>query len=184
MEAADRPANDRLFVSRTATIIAVFYGVLVVVSVALAVGVWWSTRRRGRTDTELLARRETGWFALAGALLVALLFATIFFTPFGRSVEGPRQLVRVTGLQFAWVIEPQAVRANVPVEFRLESADVSHSFAVYDEDFALLFQAQVVPGRTQKVVYTFKEPGTYRVLCLEFCGFGHDVMQSTLEVKA
>ncbi len=169
---------------RTATIIAVSYGVVGVLGIALAVAIWWSTRARGRsTDTALLARREKTWFAVAVALLVSLLFATIFFTPYGQSAPAGKQVVRVTGFQFAWAIEPQAVKANFPVEFELRSADVSHAFAVYNADGVLLFQVQVVPDRTQKLVYTFKEPGTYEVLCLEFCGFAHDLMRSTIEVK-
>jgi cytochrome c oxidase subunit 2 len=169
---------------RTATIIAVFYGVVAVLSVVVALAVWRSTRVRGRSvDTGLLARREKTWFGVAVALLAALLFATIFFTPFGKSAPRNRQVVRVTGFQFAWAIEPQAVKANVPVEFRLTSADVSHAFAVYNDRDELLFQVQVLPGKTQKALYTFKRPGIYRVLCLEFCGFGHDLMQSTIQVK-
>lgn len=169
---------------RTATIIAVSYGVLGVVSIVVALAVWRSTRMRGRAvDAAMLARREKTWFGVAVALLAALLFATIFFTPYGKSAPADKQLVRVTGFQFAWAIEPQVVKANVPVEFELRSADVSHSFAVYNADDVLLFQVQVVPDRTQKFVYTFKKPGTYDVLCLEFCGFAHDVMRSTIEVQ-
>lgn len=168
----------------TATIIAVFYGVVAVLSVALAFAVWRSTRTRGRSvDTALLARREKTWFGVAVALLAALLFATIFFTPFGRGAPSNKQLVRVTGFQFAWGIDPQVVQANVPVEFQLTSADVSHAFAVYNARDELLFQVQVLPGKTQKAFYTFKRPGTYRVLCFEFCGFDHDLMRSTIQVK-
>ena len=169
---------------RTATIIAVFYGVAAVLSVALGFAVWRSTRVRGRSaDTALLARREKTWFGVAVALLAALLLATIFFTPFGKGAPRTKQVVRVTGLQFAWAIEPQVVKANVPVEFQLTSADVSHAFAVYNASDVLLFQVQVLPGKTQKAFYTFKKPGMYRVLCLEFCGFGHDLMRSAILVK-
>lgn len=169
---------------RTATIIAVFYPVVVVAGLAVALVVWRSTRARGRdADPALLARREKAWFGIAVALLGALLFATIFITPYGKSAAANKQIIRVTGFQFAWAIDPQVVKANVPVEFQLRSSDVSHSFAVYNDSDHLLFQVQVVPDRTQNAFYTFKKPGTYHVLCLEFCGFLHDQMQSTIQVK-
>lgn len=169
---------------RTAIIIAVSYGVVVVVSVALVLAVWLSTRKRDRgVDTALLVRREKSWFGVAVALLVSLLFATIFFAPYGRSAPGRKQAVKVQGFQFGWTIEPKVLKANVRVEFRLRSLDVSHAFAVYNHDDELLFQVQVVPDRTQKAFYTFKKPGTYQVLCFEFCGLFHDQMRATFEVK-
>ena len=39
-----------------------------------------------------------------------------------------------------------------------------------------------MPGKTQTYVYTFKRPGTYKILCLEYCGLDHDRMQSHLRV--
>lgn len=169
---------------RTATIIAVFYGIVAVLSVVLSLAVWRSTRARRGVDADLLARREKAWLVVVVALLVSLLFATIFFTPYGESAPARKQVVEVQGFQFGWLIEPKAVRANVPVEFRLTALDVSHAFAVYNSDDVLLFQVQVLPERTQKAFYTFKKPGTYQVLCFEFCGLAHDLMLATFEVKA
>jgi cytochrome c oxidase subunit 2 len=39
-----------------------------------------------------------------------------------------------------------------------------------------------MPGKTQKLVHTFSDPGTYEILCLEFCGVGHHKMTATFEV--
>jgi cytochrome c oxidase subunit 2 len=116
-------------------------------------------------------------------LLVALLASTIFFTPYGESAGSSGQSVRVTARQFGFVIEPDVVQAKVPVAFLMRSDDVNHSFGVYDEDGVLLAQAQIIPGHTQKLVHTFDQPGTYKVLCLEYCGIGHHLMESTFEVK-
>jgi cytochrome c oxidase subunit 2 len=33
-------------------------------------------------------------------------------------------------------------------------------------------------------VYTFDQPGTYTVQCLEYCGLGHAPMKATFEVVA
>jgi cytochrome c oxidase subunit 2 len=86
------------------------------------------------------------------------------------------------GVQFAWAVTPAEVRAGVPVEFLMTTRDVNHGFGLYDPDGTFLTQAQVVPGQTQKLVWTFDEPGTYEVLCLEFCGAKHHEMVTTIEV--
>ncbi len=169
----------------TALIIAVSYLVLVAVGLAVAVVVARSTRaRRREADTALLARREKAWLGVVIVLLAALLLATIFFAPYGASAPGEKQVVRVTASQFAWAIEPGVVRAGAPVEFQITSVDVNHGFGVYDGRDTLLFQVQVMPGRTQKAVHTFEEQGSYRVLCLEFCGFAHHLMTAQIEVTA
>jgi cytochrome c oxidase subunit 2 len=171
-------------VTGTALAIVVSYSVVVVVGLALALGLWRSTRSgRKPLEHERLARRERSWLVAVVVLLVALLFGTIFFVPYDDSAGARGQVVRVTAQQFGWMVEPATVRAGVPVEFELQSRDVQHGFGIYNADHYLLFQVQVpVRGDTQRAVYTFEQPGTYDVLCIEFCGFGHHLMTSRIEV--
>jgi len=176
---------DSPTVGRTATIIAVSYAVVCAFAIVFMVLVAVSTRVRRRAGEEELRRlkeREKTWFAIVIVLLVALLFATIFFTPYGRGARARQQTVDVKAVQFAWLIRGKPIKAGTPVEFRLTSADVNHGLAVYTQGGKLLFQVQVMPGKTQTYVYTFKKPGTYRILCLEYCGVDHDLMQSRLTV--
>lgn len=170
---------------RTATIIAVLYAVACAFAIVFMLFVAASTRSRRRAGEEelrKLSEREKTWFAIVVVLLVALLFATIFFTPYGRSAGAHHQTVDIKAVQFAWLIRGKPIRAGTPVEFRLTSADVNHGMAVYTQGGKLLFQVQVMPGKTQTYVYTFKKPGTYKILCLEYCGVDHDLMQSRLTV--
>ena len=169
---------------RTALIISVSYIVAMVVVTLVAVVIGVSTRTRGGPDTERLAERERGWFVIVVSLLTVLLFATIFFTPYGRTAGKNAQVVEVTSEQYAWLMPQTTIRAHRPVEFRLTSTDVSHGFAVYTNAWKLLFQVQVLPGVEQRYVYTFRKPGRYRVACFEYCGIGHDEMQASFEVKA
>ena len=60
---------------------------------------------------------------------------------------------------------------------------MNHGFAVYNDDNVLLFQIQAVPGSTSHIVYTFKTPGRYQVVCLEFCGVNHDKMVGSFQVR-
>ena len=170
---------------RTATIIAVFYTAVVVLSIVLFVVIAASTRG-GRplegAALKRLAEREKTWFVIVVVLLAALLFATIFFTPYGRSAGPNAQVEDVQAVQFAWLLPERPIKAGRPVEFRLTSKDVNHGFGVYTSSGRLLFQVQVIPDHTQLYVYTFKHPGIYRVLCLEYCGLDHDRMQSELRV--
>jgi cytochrome c oxidase subunit 2 len=171
-------------VGQTAAIITVSYVIAVVVGAIVCIGIWRSTRR-GDTegvDEALYSRGEGVWLVIVLALLFALLMATIFYVPYGETAGPDKQVVRVTGVQFAWAVEPSTVRAGVPVEFHLVTSDVTHGVGIYDGG-KLLVQAQVIPGQIQKLVYTFDEPGTYDLLCLEYCGKDHHEMVSALEVR-
>ena len=170
---------------RIATIIAVSYAILGgAVVVLLATLVWASTvGRRRELDAKKLGERERTWFGIVVVLLVALLFATIFFTPYGRSAQKGDLEFDVKAQQFAFVVPQTPLRAGVPVEFHLTSADVNHGFAVFNEKNEFVFQAQVMPGKTQDYVYTFKKPGRYHVVCFEYCGVGHDEMTGQLTVR-
>jgi cytochrome c oxidase subunit 2 len=168
----------------TALIVAVAYCVAVAIGSVVALGVWRSTRRRAVTDgdVERYSHREGVWLIVVLAVLFALFLATIFYVPYSESAGQGKQVVRVTAVQFAWSVQPGEVKAGVPVEFLVESRDVVHGFGVYDADGNFQFQVQVIPQETQKVVHTFDEPGTYEILCLEYCGKDHHRMTTTLAV--
>ena len=170
---------------RIATFIAVSYAILGgAVVVAIGLVVWHSTRgSRHDLDAKKFGERERTWFAIVVVLLVALLFATIFFTPYGRSAEPGDLEFNVKAEQFAFVIPNTKLRAGVPVKFHLTSADVNHGFAVFNEDNEFVFQVQVMPEKTQDYVYTFKKPGRYHVVCYEYCGLDHDQMTGQFTVS-
>ena len=167
----------------TGILITVAYGVVVVFGIVVAIAVAASTRSRKEAHPDELAEREKTWLWIIVVTLSALFLATIWFTPYSRSASGDKQVMEVVARQFAWDIKPATIRAGVPVELRLRSLDVNHAFGVYDPAGKLVFQVQVMPQRTQKSVKTFDQPGTYKVLCLEFCGVLHHGMVATFEVR-
>ena len=93
-----------------------------------------------------------------------------------------RLAIKAVGHQWAWQLDPGPIRAGEPVEFQVSSADVNHGFGIYDAAGRLLAQTQAMPGVTNRLVHTFTDPGTYRILCLEYCGLAHHGMIATLEV--
>jgi cytochrome c oxidase subunit 2 len=168
-------------VNGTATLIAIAYGVVTVLGTIVAIVIAASTRGRRPLDVRKAAEGEKAWLFVMIAMLGALLFATIWFVPYGSSDAGGR-VVHVSAQQFAWQIDPPSFPAHQKIAFLLTSKDVNHGFGIYDARDHFVVQVQVVPHKTQKLVHTFDRPGTYRILCLEFCGVGHHVMQASFEV--
>lgn len=90
--------------------------------------------------------------------------------------------VDVIGSQWSWEISTREVPLDTPVVFNVESHDVNHGIGIYDPSGTLLFQTQAMPGVTNRVKYTFTKPGTYRVLCMEYCGLVHHGMTDEFTV--
>jgi cytochrome c oxidase subunit II len=172
-------------VSHTAVIITVAYLIAVVIGAVISFAIFQSTTRPLDEDRSgIWSRRETAWLVVVVVVLFALLMGTIFSTPYGNSAGPNGQVVRVTGVQFAWAIDaPQPIVTGRPVKFLARSRDVAHGFGVYNPQGVLIFQAQVVPDHEQEIVHTFTQPGIYTVHCLEFCGVGHHRMTSTFAVR-
>lgn len=94
------------------------------------------------------------------------------------------RIVDVVGHQWTWDISETKFKVGVPIEFRVTSDDVNHGFAIYAPDGRIVIQTQAMPGFTNKLLYTFRTPGTYRVMCLEYCGVAHHGMTAELDVVA
>ena len=77
---------------------------------------------------------------------------------------------------------PSQVRVptGVPVTFRITSPDVLHGFQIVGTNVNLT----VAPGYVSQATTTFDTPGDYLVVCNEYCGLGHHVMQGSIVVEA
>ena len=62
--------------------------------------------------------------------------------------------------------------------FYLTSRDVLHAFQVENTTI----NAELIPGEIATLRYTFDEPGVYRTVCNEYCGFGHHNMLGRVRV--
>lgn len=128
-------------------------------------------------------RAKVFWGLMVLGVIVAA--GTLRGLPYVRAgAPAVPQVVTATGSQWSWDLEPAAIVAGKPVEFRVTSTDVNHGFGIYDADNRLLAQAQAMPGYVNLLRHTFDKPGTYRVLCLEYCGLIHHEMIAEFEVKA
>ena len=102
--------------------------------------------------------------------------------------EQNTMIVNVTGQQFAWSFDYPGegkVKSNQlvlpkdrPVEFRVKTKDVLHSFWV--PEFRL--KTDTVPGLTTRVRLKPDRLGRYDVVCAELCGIGHSTMRQAVRV--
>lgn len=160
--------------------------ILLVVPVT-AVFLWVAFSRPVAADAgELAARsyrlRDWAFWALLAVVTPVFLY-TLTLMPYGADAEAEGvQTVNVTGHMWRWELSQDEFRVGEPVQFRVTSQDVNHGFGIYDEDLTLLTQTQAMPGYTNTLEYTFEQPGTYQVLCLEYCGVAHHAMVAELTV--
>ena len=144
-----------------------------------------AARQAEATQVQARAYAMRRWVFLALiALGVGVTAATLapFPIPNQHAPAPARQVVKVVGTQWAWRLSPGPIQAGVPVQFQVGSADVNHGFGIYDASGRLLAQTQAMPGIINRLVYTFPQPGKYRVLCLEYCGLAHHGMSVEFDV--
>lgn len=152
---------------------------------AVAAAFFMVVRTSGQTDGGEGARAgaekiRSGLFWFLVVLCVVVTFASL--RPWPHSTSAEATVLNATGSMWIWDIDKKVVPAGTPVVFRVTSNDVNHGFGIADAGGTLLFQTQGMPGYINQVQYTFSTPGTYRVLCLEYCGLAHHTMRDQIEV--
>ncbi|KGX86406.1 cytochrome c oxidase subunit II [Pontibacillus marinus] len=153
-----------------------------------------------------MSKSEMIWLALSFGMLMAFMLATGYQTfalemgppshgetidpqkvdetaPFdqpGIKKIGENEYEVVMTMQiFSFNPSDIEIPAGATVHFILTSKDVTHGFQVAGTNI----NAMVMPGHIQKITQTFDRPGEYLVLCNEYCGAGHQLMSTTINVK-
>lgn len=135
------------------------------------------------------AYRLRKWLVLIAVLiLIWVNYKTLAHLPYVSSLSsqsaGAVTRSDVVAEQWSWSIKPDHFVVDQTAEFYVTSKDVNHGFAIYDPEMRIVAQTQAMPGYTNVLRYTFTQPGTYRVLCLEYCGAAHHVMTAEIKVTA
>jgi cytochrome c oxidase subunit 2 len=95
----------------------------------------------------------------------------------------PGDDVYIAGLQWTWLGTPVTVEAGTEYNLHLSSLDVQHGFSIRPgQALSKQMNFQVLPDYEWILPMTFDEPGTYHVICNEFCGQGHRTMHGRIEV--
>jgi len=103
--------------------------------------------------------------------------------PFNRPgvVElGPaRYEVRMVGQ--VWAFEPREVRvpAGSTVTFLATSKDVVHGLLIPGVNVNVM----LLPGQVTRATARFDRPGEYLMLCHEYCGLAHQIMEGKIIVE-
>jgi cytochrome c oxidase subunit 2 len=112
--------------------------------------------------------------------------ATEFANPGLRSDGGSRYTLTVVGRMWRFDVgqrtgQPAELRvpAGSEITFVATSADVVHGFQVEDHNVNLM----LIPGQISRKTAVFDQPGTYRILCHEYCGPGHHTMVAAVVVE-
>jgi cytochrome c oxidase subunit 2 len=158
-----------------------------------------STTARQDVDYARATRLRLLFFTSLGVILLIFLALTLPDLPYPVEASTPERIVLATGKQYAWSLtEGMAptldnwdtafsptvkLSSGSVVEFRVTTLDVNHGFSLYTPDGHLMAQTQAMPGYVNRLRVLFDKPGTYTVLCLEFCGMAHHRMRGVVEVR-
>jgi len=143
----------------------------------------------GEASENGIARAKFAWLGAVIVLFLVINITSIQFFPAvytARAVASGQDIldVDVTAVSWSFDISAQEIVAGTPVRFTAKSADTVHGFAVYHPKGNVLFTMMLIPGvASSSLIYTFKDPGTYVVRCLEYCGAAHHEMRDELIVK-
>jgi cytochrome c oxidase subunit II len=175
-------AIDELWWLLAAMGLAVYFGVMGLLGYSL---VRRPSRRTGPRsyDDAALKLIVIGGIIVPSVVLLATWALTLrSMVAFSAPPREPALTIEITGFQFWWEIrysDADVVTANEihipvgePVEFRVTSADVIHSFWVPQ----LGGKIDLIPGRVNTIWLEAGEPGVFRGLCAEYCGVQHTHM--------
>jgi cytochrome c oxidase subunit II len=158
-----------------------------------------STRESRTVDYARVNRLRLLFFVSFAVILLIFLLFTLPQLPYPVEARTPDRVVHAVGKQYAWSLTDGTgptlaswdrdfspavtVPTRTTVEFRVTTLDVNHGFSLYAPDGHLVAQTQAMPGYVNRLRVMFDQPGTYTVLCLEFCGMSHHRMRGVVEVK-
>ena len=124
------------------------------------------------------------------ALVIAGIIITVITTldlPFAATrgdMSGVSKEIDVEGRQWYWQLSDTSAAVGATVVFNVKAGDVTHGLGVYDPNMHLIGQTQAMPGYENSLKLTFDKPGTYKLLCMEYCGLAHHAMTSDFTVTA
>jgi len=93
-------------------------------------------------------------------------------------VPAPPGEVYLLAKQFFW-FPVLKLRAGETYRLHISSADVQHGFSL----LPMNMNFQIVPGYDHVLTIKPQAPGTYHIVCNEFCGIGHQQMVGKIIVE-
>lgn len=148
-------------------------------------------------------KEEMKWIHLPHNLvlicdLVILVFAVMAWYNIKQDLPKADETIRVIGRQWSWVfvhpgldkqlgtdddvttVDELHVKLGKTYHFKLESADVLHSFSIP----VFRLKQDAVPGRVITGWFKPTKTGKFDLQCAEICGIGHGIMVSKIHIES
>ena len=167
--------------------VGIFFAILIFGVLFLFVFRYWEKRH---PKAERTATHNTP-LELVWSILPAFVLAYMFWHGFKiyldvRTPPSDAYEIQVVGQKWFWeFVYPNGTRtselhlpANTPIQLRLTSRDVIHSFFIP----AFRTKMDAVPGRYTRIWFVPRLPGEYAALCAEYCGTKHSQMLAKVYV--
>lgn len=136
---------------------------------------------------------------ISSGVLLSLFFFAVLYNSYSRKIDMPTcvpfektfeksavkkiddGLYEIYLVAHMWTFDPEDIEipAGSTVDFYLTSKDIVHGFHINEKGVNMM----AVPGTINKITTKFEEEGTYRFVCNEFCGTGHQNMMGKIIVK-
>lgn|SRR5690606_6255903 len=101
-----------------------------------------------------------------------------FDNPGLRKISDKHYEAVMTGFLFGYDPGTMEVPAGSTVDFTITSKDVVHGFQIVGTNVNMM----VLPGEITTISHVFNKPGEYLILCNEYCGTYHEIMQARIIV--
>ena len=96
----------------------------------------------------------------------------------------PGDEVYIGAERFRWAGTPVVLETDREYDFHFSAHDVQHGFSLRpSHTLSKQMNLQVIPGYEWVLPMAFDEPGTYHIICNEFCGEGHRSMHGVIQVE-
>ena len=133
---------------------------------------------------------EFWWTVIPTILIVILAIFSVKIWADIQNTQGDVLTVEAIGYQFGFqfrypkLAQPVSTEMhlplNTPTTIHVTSRDVIHGFWIPE----MRIKADMVPGLVNTLRVTPTVPGTYRIICTEFCGLAHGAMKTTVVVES
>ncbi len=174
-------------------------GILTLVGtlIIFAITNWLIRSTATPASAESVAPKIYGMRAKYFVFIVVVALGTLFVSLQGLPYTPPNgatpdYTVSVAGKMWSWEITgiqnnmDNSAATGIPagklIEFAVSTDNVNHGIGIYNEAGEILTQTQAMPGYPASIYYEFDQAGTYHIVCMEFCGAGHQIMNSKLIV--
>ncbi len=171
------------------------FSILLMFQIPFMLGFFYIVYRRSRPNMQLdqvsdvgISRAKNGWMVLVIALFLIVNLASIQYFPavYTAKAAATQQNitdVSVTAESWSYELSEQEFIAGEAVRFNANAVDTVHGFAIYHPKGHVIFTMMLVPGvKPSSLIHVFKEPGTYKIRCLEYCGAAHHDMSDEIIV--